>query len=165
MQLDTVEDGLNPLDRVEEILVNHNWVFNRMNEDELVVQVSGKNCEYRLFFIWQEEMNAMQFCCQYDLFIDNQSYEAAARALMSINENLWMGHFDIPKDTGVPSFRHACLFRGVTKSAGSEHIEDLVDVSMAQCERYYPVFYLLSGNTNPEEASLNLALMETRGES
>ncbi len=163
--LDTLEDIQNPLDNVEEILSAHNWVFNRMTNDELMVQVAGKSCSYRLFFIWQEDMNAMQFCCQYDMNIPSKRYEIAGTALMALNENLWMGHFDLPKDSGVPSFRHTCLFRGMNNTAGSEHIEDMMDISLAQCERYYPVFYLLSAANDTNDESLSLALMETAGES
>jgi len=164
-RMSTLEQAGNPLDHVEEILQAHDWVFNRMNDDELMVQVAGKSCNYRLFFIWQEEMNAMQFCCQYDLLINDRNYQTAATALMTMNENLWMGHFDLPKDTGVPSYRHTCLLRGIIDTSGSEHIEDMMDISMAQCERYYPVFYLLSAANDTNDQSLALALMDTAGES
>jgi len=162
---DTIQNIQNPLDNVEEVLQTHDWVFNRMNDDELMVQVAGKSCNYRLFFIWQEDMNAMQFCCQYDLVVNARNHQTAAVALMSMNENLWMGHFDLPKDTGIPSYRHTCLFRGMGETSGPEHIEDMMDISLAQCERYYPVFYLLSAANDTNDQSLALALMDTAGES
>lgn len=161
---DTQEDIANPLDSVEEILAAHNWTFNRMNDDELIVEVSGKSCNYRLFFIWQSAMNAMQFCCQYDIKIPEDNFPTAAMTLMGINENIWMGHFDLPHDTRAPSFRHTCLFRGVGDS-GNEHLEDMVDIALVQCERYYPVFFLLSTPRRADNDNLALALMETAGES
>lgn len=168
-QIDIRDESVNPLDSVEEILNAHNWVFNRMNNDELIVSVKGKACNYRLFFIWQEDMNAMQFCCQYEMNLDNANTGLAAEALMHMNENLWMGHFDIPQDTKIPSFRHTCLLRGVNGPSNIEHIEDLVDISLAQCERYYSVFYLLSQNAQNDnilnDANMNLALMDAAGES
>jgi hypothetical protein len=163
LHIDNFEDVVNPLDSVEEILTANNWVFNRMNNDELMVRVTGKNCDYRLFFIWQEDMSAMQFCCQYDFSVSGANQENAARALMTINEALWMGHFDIPKDTSVPSFRHTCLLRGVMGTAGIEHLEDMVDVAMAQCERYYYAFDMLSQPQITDDQRLSLALMETTG--
>lgn len=162
MQLESFESTTNPLDSVEEILSANNWVFNRMNNDELMVQVTGKTCEYRLFFIWQSDMNAMQFCCQYNLAVAPASMEIAARALMKMNENLWMGHFDIPHDTKIPSFRYTCMMRGLN---GPDLIEDLVDISMAQCERYYGAFHLLSVPGTANDENLTLALMDTAGES
>lgn len=165
LQIDVTEDTVNPLDTVEEILSLNNWVFNRMNDDELIVSVKGKACDYRLFFIWQEEMSAMQFCCQYDMTLEKADMVAAGAALMSINENLWMGHFDLPADTKIPSFRHTCLLRGVTGLTGVEHIEDLVDISLAQCERYYAAFHLLAnGRKAANDQNMALALMDTTGE-
>jgi len=164
-QSDILSDESNPLDHVEEVLSQHNWVFNRMTDDELMVQVTGKCCQYRIFFLWQEDMGAMQFCCQYDLNIGRDKMKTAADVLMNINENLWMGHFDIPKETGTPSFRQTCLLRGVDRGPGtSEQIADLVDISMAQCERFYPVFQMLSNDNLPDDQNLSLALMETQGD-
>lgn len=167
LEIDDTELGRkeNPLDCVEDVLLANDWVFNRMGEDELMVQVKGRACDYRVFFIWQEEMNALQFCCQYDLTIEKKNYEMGSKVLMALNENLWMGHFDIPKDTGIPSFRHTCLFRGLDNSTTYEYIEDLVEISMTQCERHFPAFYLLSRSHYPDTQSLTLALMETKGES
>lgn len=153
----------NPLDNVEEFLSINNWVFDRMTDDELIVQLQGKACTYRLFFIWQADMSALQFCCQYDLTVAPGNMDAAARALLKINENLWMGHFDIPQGNSMPSFRHTCLLRGVRGLSGIDHIEDLVDISLAQCERYYSVFDLLARGADAMDDDLSLALMDTSG--
>jgi hypothetical protein len=135
-----------------------------MNNDELMVRVTGKQGDYRLFFIWQEDMNAMQFCCQYDMTIARANHDSAMRALMTINEGLWMGHFDIPRDTNIPSFRHTCLMRGIPGATGMEQLEDMVDIAMAQCERYYHAFDMLAQSRQPDDQSLTLALMETVGQ-
>ena len=133
IELDSGFDEIsNPIDCVEDVLSSNNWVFNRMNEDELMVQVCGNFCEYRLFFIWQENMNAMQFCCQFEAPVSAKNRAAANAVLADVNENLWMGHFDLPRDSHVPSFRHTCLFHGISGDAGSEQIEYLVRVCLAQ---------------------------------
>ncbi len=155
----------NPLDNVEDVLNAHDWTFNRINDDELVVRVAGKSCNYRLFFIWQESMSALQFCCQYDMTVCEQNFAAVREAMMDINENLWMGHFDLPRQTGTPSYRHTCLFRGVEQSAAIERLEDLMDISLALCEKHYPVFSLIADASSMDRQTLDLALMETRGES
>ncbi|MCB1562066.1 MAG: YbjN domain-containing protein [Alphaproteobacteria bacterium] len=157
--------AINPLDRVEDVLDSNSWVFNRVSDEELIVQVKGKYCAYRLFFIWQDDMDALQFCCQYDLHVTPGNFERAASVLMSINENLWMGHFDIPKDTRIPTFRKTSLFRGLDNAVSAGQIEDLVDISLAQCERFYTAFYLLSEVRVANDQTLTLALMDAKGES
>lgn len=164
---DYIISEANPLDSVEELMESQNWVFNRMSDEELMVKVIGKSCSYNLYFIWQDEMNALQFCAQYDFEINESEMDKAARTLMTINENLWMGHFEIPKGTKTPSFRYTGLYNGL-KQCGDDstsHISDLVEVALAQCEKHYAVFYFLSHANDANEQSLSLAMMETMGES
>lgn len=153
-----------PLDSIEDVLDANNWIFDRMTRDELMVTVTGRFCDYQVFFIWQEDMNALQFCAQYDLKVANDNYEQAAQMLMRINERLWMGHFDLPEDTKTPSFRHTCLFRGLDKRTSADFLEDLVDVSLAQCEQHFPVFHILANDQKLDDKQLALAIMDNAGE-
>ena len=162
---DIFEDVSNPLDSVEEILCANDWVFDRMTEDELTVQITGKMGEYKLFFHWQEEYSAMQFRCEYDIDVKSEAVETAARTMSSINASLWLGHFDFRPNTVTPCFRHTTLFRGQTQTSGAEHIEDLVDIALAECERFYPVFDILSRGLPEHGADMSLALMQVAGES
>lgn len=160
---DILDDDHNPLDNIEDILHNNNWTFSRVNQDELTVTLKGRFCSYRIFFIWQEELNAMQFCAQYDMLIHENNMDEAATTLMEINENLWMGHFDIPKSTKKPSYRYTCLMQTVEGS--QDQLENLVDISLTQCEKYYHAFSILADENAPCERQLPLALMETQGQS
>jgi hypothetical protein len=165
MLVDSFENTPNPLDHIEEIISSHNWDYNRMTDDELVVKIKGKVCNYRLVFIWQENMSALQFCCQYDLAIKAKNIPCTGLALMEINKALWMGHFEVARETLIPSFRHTCLLRGLGHHTAFDSIQDLVDISLAQCERYMPVFDILSNSENADIQTLSLAIMETQGES
>lgn len=164
-EIDVFEDVSNPLDSVEEILCANDWTFDRMNEDELRVQISGKACEYNLYFSWHEDQSAMQFSCDIDVHFTNDNVEMAARTLTAINTSLWLGHFDIDGETNTPRFRHTSLFRGMTYSSGADHIEDLMDIALAECERFHPVFHLLSQSEPVRDLDLGLALMDNAGNS
>jgi hypothetical protein len=86
---------------------------------------------------------------------------------MSINEKLWMGHFEVPSDTKIPAFRHTCLYRGMQRTSAAD-LEDLVEIALAQCEKHYAAFYILSHANDSRQINdqnLSLALMETIGES
>lgn len=162
---DIFEDVSNPLDSVEEILCANDWTFDRMTEDELTVQVSGKMGEYKLFFHWQEQYSAMQFVCQFDCDVKRDAMDLASKTMTAINSTLWLGHFDFREGTEIPCFRHTTLFRGQTHTSGAEHLEDLVDIALAECERFYPVFDLLSRGIPANDNDLRLALMQVAGES
>jgi len=158
------EEISNPLDSVEDILAGQEWAFSRMNPDELMVDVSGKLGTYRMVFLWQEEYSAMQFTCHYDVITPADSRDMMALALARVNSGLWLGHFDIPADTGVPCFRHTSLFRGQTQSSGADHLQDLMDIALAECERFYPMFQMLTHEDGMDPTLLNLAVLDSAGE-
>jgi hypothetical protein len=86
-------------------------------------------------------------------------YELLALA----NEQLWLGHFGLESADGMPVFRHAILLRGAP-SASAESLEDLVDIALTECERFYPAFqFVLWGGKTPAEA-LAAAMLECVGE-
>lgn len=165
LNYETVKEEINPLDSVEDVLHAHNWNFDRMAYDELMVEVTGKSGKYKLFFIWQEDMNALQFCTQFDLEIIDNNKKPAHTALRKLNETLWMGHFDLPESNNKPSFRYTCLLRSAERQHTSDLIEDMVDIALAQCERHFPLFTLLSSANDITQETLSLAMMDTAGES
>jgi hypothetical protein len=153
----------NPIDLVEEIVSANEWAHDRASEEELVVEISGRWCDYRLYFVWQEELCAMHFSCGFDMKVPKGRRAAVYELLALANEKLWLGHFDLSTDDNSPSFRHALLLRGV--GAGSaEQVEDLVDIALSECERFYPAFQLvLWGGKRPGEA-MAAAMIDPVGE-
>lgn len=154
------EAYLHPLDNVESVLAGNNWVYNRTHDDELMVKISGRNCSYNLYFIWQENMGALQYVCEYDMNIDAGNRGIGFETIMEMNAALWMGHFEVDLQSLTPSFRYTLL-----QGSHAQRIEDLVDISLAQCERYQPVFQVLSQDAPADTRSLSLAMMDIIGES
>lgn len=163
-QTELYEEISNPLDCVEDILAGQNWSFSRTNPDELMVDVSGRLGTYRMTLLWQEEYSAMQFFCHYDLVVTEDRRDLLALALARVNSGLWLGHFDIAPDTGVPCFRHTSLFRGQTGSSGADHLQDLMDIALNECERFYPMFHALAEISDLDESQLDLAVADIAGE-
>ncbi len=86
-------------------------------------------------------------------------YELLALA----NEKLWIGHFGMDSDDGMPLFRHSVLLRGA-RGASAESLEDMVDIAITECERFYPAFqFVLWGGKTPADA-LAAAMLECVGE-
>ncbi len=157
---------LNPLDSVEDVLRDNNWIYSRMNSDELLVDVTGSVFGYRLFFAWQEHMNAMQIVCQMDCTIPENNLNLAMETLMNVNRSMWMGHFELTQDTHAPCFRYTCLLHDRNNETNVyANIQDIVDICMAQCEQHQTVFQMLSSEEALNIQTLSLAMMETVGES
>lgn len=158
------EEASNPLDGAEDILQTPGMSFNRANRDELFVEAVGRYGNYKMMFMWDELMGALQFCCEYGLQISDTNKALASETVLNINSNLWLGHFDLPPETLAPTFRYTQLFRGM-QTSGADHVQDLINIAIDECDRNYPVFISLCQTETPDQNDLNLAMMSVIGRS
>lgn len=158
--LDTVA---NPLDVVEQIIASNDWSFDRRGECEIAADVPGRWSDYLLYFNWSTELSAMHFTCAFDLAVPEDRRSALYELLALANERLWIGYFGVDGERGSVAFHHSVLLRGAA-GASSESLEDMVDIGLSECERFFPAFkFTLTENKTPAE-SLEAAVLECVGE-
>lgn len=157
------DTGSNPLDLLEEIIGGYEWNFERFNDDELMVSYSGQWGDYALHFSWRDDISAMHLGCTLDSRIPEARRGAVYELLAVVNRKMWLGHFDLATDKGMPVFRQTVLLRG-GYGASVEQLEDLVDIAIGECERFYPAFqYVAWGGKSAREA-VEASLFDTVGE-
>jgi len=156
----------NPISCVEDVLADNNWVYSRMNNNELIVDVAGSVFSYRICFVWQENMNSMQVICQMDTSVNEKNRNVAAETLMEINRSMWLGHFELTKSECSPCLRYTCLLQDCDNASKTYiNIQNIVDICLAQCEQHQNVFQILSSDELLDLQMLSLAMMDTAGES
>ncbi len=138
-ELTTIEPIPNPLDTIEKVVSAESWPFDRNGEDELNISVSGQWCEYQLTFNWREDLEALHLACAFDMRVPDSRRAEIHALLAMINEQMWIGHFDLWSDEGIVLFRHGMLMHGGANVNG-EQCEALVRLAVEACERYYPAF-------------------------
>jgi hypothetical protein len=157
------ERAANPLDVIEQIIGANEWTFERRSDGEMAAEAPGKWCDYGLFFSWSQEISAMHFSCAFDLKVPAGKRDKLFELLSLANEKLWIGHFGLESEEGVPVFRHSVLLRGAP-GASAESLEDMVDIALTECERFFPAFqFVLWGGKPPAEA-LQAAMLDCVGE-
>ena len=62
--------------------------------------------------LWQEEISALQFSCQFDMKVQHARRSAVHDLLAEVNAKLWIGHFDVCNEEHTPMFRQTTLLRG-----------------------------------------------------
>jgi hypothetical protein len=154
--------SLNPIDIVEDVIYGKKWTFSRSDDYELVAEISSQWCQYRLYFTWSEQIKAISYTITFDLKFPDNKIGKAHELLALINEKLWIGHFDITSINGIPAYRHTVL--SLPENDMLHHqLEDLVDIAIYECEKYYPAFQLvLFEDSNPSKA-LSLSTFDTIG--
>ncbi len=161
--VDSASPSRNPLDLLEEIVGANEWPHERASGSELAAEITGRWCEYRLFFLWQEDMSALHFSCLFETRIGNERLNQIHHLLALVNEKIWLGHFDLSNDDGTLMFRHTLLLRGAS-SASVEQLEDIVDIAISESDRYYPAFQFVIWGGKTAEDALDAALIEVAGE-
>ncbi len=152
-----------PLDVVERIVDGNDWTFERRNDREMAVQVPGRWCDYNLHFAWNDTVGAMHFTCAFDMRVPAGKRAQVNELLSLANEKLWLGHFNVWEEGGLPMFRHALPLRG-TRGPTPQQMEDLMDIAITECDRFYPAFqYVIWGGGTAADA-VAAAMIETLGE-
>jgi hypothetical protein len=156
-------ESKNPLDVMEQIVAANEWLFDRRSDSEMAAEAPGKWCDYGLYFAWSPEISAMHFTCTFDLKVPEAKRSALYELFARANEKLWIGHFGLDSDEGMPLFRHSVLLRGAP-GASAESLEDMIDIAITECERFFPAFqFVLWGGKTPKDA-LDAAMLECAGE-
>lgn len=151
--IDLQEQALagHPIDVVEQVVHDQGWRFDRSSDDEMAAEFRGNWCDYGLHFAWSTEIDAIHFTCAFDMRVPEARRQSVHDLLALLNDRLWLGHFGIWQNEGMPMYRHAVLLRG--NGISSAQIEDLLDVAVFECERFYPAFqYVIWGGKSADEA-------------
>lgn len=163
-EADDERDDAAPIDMLESYFAAHGWTHER-HEDEVVAHVKGSWTEYELRALWREEDSVLQFLAFPDIRVSDERRSAVYEAIGLVNEQLWVGHFELWSSSGILLYRHAALIDadgGGTLSLAAAEL--LIESAIDECERFYPVFqFVMWGGKSPKEA-LAAALTETQGE-
>jgi hypothetical protein len=154
-----------PIDMLEHYFAAHGWTCERNGDEEIVASFQGSWAQYELRAIWREDDSVLQFLALPDIRVATDKRTVTYETIGLINEQLWLGHFELWQSSGLVLFRHAALLDGDEGGVLSlAQAETLVEAAIEECERFYPVFqFVLWGGKSPQEA-IAAALIETQGE-
>lgn len=143
----------------------HGWATERTGDDEIIASAQGSWGQYELRALWREEDQVLQFLALPDIRVATDKRLPIYEAMGLINEQLWLGHFEMWSSDGLLLFRHAAVLEGDDVGQMSlDQAEAVVEAAIDALDRYYPVFqFVLWGDRSPADA-LQAALVETRGE-
>jgi hypothetical protein len=153
----------NPVDVVERLASLHDWSFDRAGDDEIAISVRGRWTDYHISFTWMDDIEALHFACAFDLKVPEPRRAAVLELIALINEQLWVGHFDMWVKDGVVMFRHALLLAGGVEVAGRQ-CEALLDTALDTSERYFQAFQFVVWAGKGAREALDAAMFDTSGE-
>ena len=158
-----IESPVNPLGVVEDIATDNNWAFERSGEDEVTIVSKGDWTDYQLSFTWMPEIEALHLASAFDMKIPPARRAEVQRLIALVNEQLWIGHFDIWTHTGMIMYRQALVLPGGL-TASTAQCEAMLVGAIHACERYYPAFLFVVGAGKTASEAMSAAMFDTDGE-
>ena len=158
-------DGDTPIDRLEQYFEARGWAFERSGDEEIVATAGGSWAQYELRAVWRGDDGVLQFLALPDIRAAADKRAAVYETLGLVNEQMWLGHFEMWAASGLILFRHAVLIDDDRdEPLSADAVETLVETAIDECERFYPVFqFVLWAGKTPQEA-IAAALIDTQGE-
>ena len=157
------EPRANPLEVIEHMAMANNWSFERPTADEITLVVRGKWTDYQGSFTWMFDLEALHLALAFELKVPEHPRAELARLTSLINEQLWVGHFDLWFKDGLVMYRNALVLAGGAAPT-SRQCEVLLATACNACERYYPAFQFVVWSGEGAEESLQAAMFETKGQ-
>ena len=164
MSLISIEQSrANPLEVVERMASTNDWSFERAGEDEITMVVGGRWSDYQISFTWLGDIEALHLACAFDMKVPERRRDEVQRLTSLVNEQMWIGHFDLWTQDGLIMFRHALVLAGGAE-ASNQQCQALLSSALEACEGYFPAFQFVVWAGKSARAALNAAMFETSGE-
>jgi hypothetical protein len=127
-----------PVDLLENIATMHDWAFERSAED------------------------ALHLACAVDLKVSDVRLSEVYRLMATINEQLWIGHFDLWRTENLLLYRHGLMLNAAEPTV--PQCEALLHSALDACERYFQAFQFVIWAGKSAEESLASIMFETEGQ-
>jgi hypothetical protein len=152
----------NPLDLVEQIAAGNDWACERGSDDELMLTVAGQWTDYQVSLNWRIDLETLHIASAFDAKIPDTRLSEVYRLVAQINEQLWLGHFDVWTREGLIMFRQGLMLNGAL--ATPHQCEALLRAAFEACERYYQAFQFVVWAGKDSKAALASTMFETEGQ-
>ena len=157
------DSRVNPLDVVEHIASVNDWSFERAGDDEITIVIAGRWSDYQVSFTWMTDIEALHLACAFDLKVPERRSAEVQRLISFINEQLWVGHFDLWIKDGMVMFRYALVLAGGLEPT-NQQCQSVLSTALEACEGYFPAFQFVVWAGKPAREALDAAMFETSGE-
>lgn len=156
-------DDAAPVDMLAALFDARGWACESISDDEIVGEIQGSWAKYQVRCIWRADDNVLQLLCLPDVRVPADKRAPAYELLALVNEQLWLGHFDVWSNGGVLVYRHGTML-GDDGLMSLVQAQSLVETAIDECDRFYPAFqFVLWGDKSPRGA-LESALVDAAGE-
>ncbi|MCY3878914.1 MAG: YbjN domain-containing protein [Rhodobacteraceae bacterium] len=159
---DSTETYGHPVDLAERVAEDMGWRHSRHCDDELLIRFEGAWRQYTILFNWHQTMELFTVGVGFDMKLRGRDTKALLEVINLAGQRCPMGAFVLHADSDAIVFHCGqSLAGGSQLSAGQ--IRHMVEVSISQCENYYPALQIAASEGAQAEAAIEAAILEPVG--
>lgn len=165
--IDEAAAEIHPIDMVENLALARDWVFDRVAEEQIAMEINGSWRSYTITMALSRFDDSLRLICTFSLTdegIDLPEERLAEfyELLNLVNDKCWAGGFSFWKEQQMMVYKTGIMIAG-TEWVSPEQIDQLLGYAVSAPEQFYPAFQLvLWGNRSPQEA-MQTAITEAYG--
>ena len=156
------EEDAAPLEMLVALFEARGWPCESAH-GEMSGEIQGSWTTYQVKGIWRPDDMVLQILCLPEIRVPDAKRKQAQELVARVNEQMWLGHFDIWSNGGVVLYRNGTML-GDEGLLSLSQAQALVEIAVDECDRFYPAFqFVLWGDKSPVEA-LEAAMVDAAGE-
>ncbi len=153
----------NPIDYIEEQVYKLDVDFFRYSPNHLNLNYRGQWRNYSVVFIWDEQNKIISVSSHFDITKKEKINKNIYSLVSIVNEKINLGYFHYCSKLDTVFFKYHVSVKGFDYLT-EEQIQDILNVVIDECDKYFPAFYLFFFKKQDPKYALSASLIETNGE-
>lgn len=155
-------DDLHPIDLVQSMAQSRAWAFERTDDDQIAVVVEGQWQLYAISLVWSERVETLRLVCSFEFSPPESRLFALYETLNLANDACWNGAFTYWNDQQTMAYVYGLNLAGGAL-ASAVQVDEIIRLSLAACEKFYPAFQLVSWGDDSPSTALKIAFNDGYG--
>ncbi len=153
----------NPIDFIEDYLINDNVQILRASRDEISITTKGKWKNYNISLKWNNKKEIIEVNSYFDMSKKNKGGKSIYSLISDVNKKVSVGFFNYCPKLNTIFFSYKISIKG-QNILSIEQIKDFFEIVTIECDRFFPVFFVFFYKKQDPIYALDIALLDTHGE-
>ena len=153
----------NPIDFIEEYVLNDGIEKVRDSSDEIVIFSKGVWKNYDINFKWDSKQKIIEVSTYFEMSKKNRINKSIYSLISDVNKKATVGFFNYCTELNTIFFSYKISFKG-QDFISVEQIKNIINIVINECDRFFPVFFVFFYKKQDPIHALDIALLDTVGE-
>ena len=153
----------NPIDFIEEYVLNGEIEKVRDSSDEIVIFSKGVWKNYDINFKWDSNQKILEVSTYFEMSKKNKITKSIYALISDVNKRVNVGFFNYCTELGTIFFSYKISIKG-QDFISVEQIKNFINIVISECDRFFPVFFVFFYKKQDPIHALDIALLDTIGE-